>query len=587
MDYKSAAKNFLENEKQFQLGMIPTEQPNPITKGLSSVLLKDTKAGVKMILDADRDIPRAVNDAAKTQEFKNLVKDIKKAIDNRKTILLSSVGASGRMAVQIDNGWRAFWTAVTQKLPRLKEKNIEISNLTISMITGGDRAIVRSVENYEDYMSFGRQQVIDANVGKGDLVIGLAECGLSASINGSVLEADDRGCTTYYVYYNPKEILCKYLDRVRVVFERENIQKIYLFAGNMAIAGSTRMQAATVQLLAVGAALEIAGWQWLKENLSETELSILGDGAFTIEEYTAEYTRMLDQLSSEPAVSGIAKYIEYEAETYKKGGLITYATHDYQLDIMTDTTERQPTFTIPPFRRKSDKTSQVSWAFIKDPLYPTEVAWQHLLRREPKGLEWTVEDYKRLGASQAIINNPSQVGTEYVRDYEIGNEDDPSRYSQPNSKLVCVDIHGSACGKTMAWYNENVKKFSGGVVLRIGEIPNKKLADNEILIPVKVSHTITELMSHTMIKVLFNLISTASMTKLGRVWSNWMIQVLPTNKKLIYRSTRIIATIANIPYEQALEEFFKSYLGREEGQVYKESYVVESLRRLGFEPEVK
>ena len=30
----------------------------------------------------------------------------------------------------------------------------------------------------------------------------------------------------------------------------------------------------------------------------------------------------------------------------------------------------------------------------------------------------------------------------------------------------------------------------------------------------------------------------------GRVWSNWMIQVLPTNKKLIDRSVRIIATLA-------------------------------------------
>jgi len=587
MDYKSAAKNFLENEKQFQLGMIPTEQPSPITEGFSSVLFKDTKAGIKMILDADRDIPRAVNDAAKTQEFKNLVKDIKKAIDNRKTILLSSVGASGRMAAQIDGGWRYFWSSVTQRIPRLKEKFTEICNLTVSMITGGDRALVRSVENYEDYMSFGRQQVVDANVGVGDLVIGLAECGLSASINGSVLEADDRGCTTYYVYYNPKEILCKYLDRVRVVFERDNIQKIYLYAGNMAIAGSTRMQAATVQLLAVGAALEIAGWQWLKENLTETELSILGQGALTIEEYTKEYTKVLDQLSSEPAISGIAKYIDYEAETYKKGGLITYTTHKFLLDIMTDTTERQPTFTIPPFRRKSDKTSPVSWAFIKDPLYPSEVAWQHIFRRDVKGLEWTVEDYKRLGAAQDIINNPPQVGTEHVTDYEVGNEDDPSRYSKPNSKLVCVDIDGSADDKVVEWYKENVKNFAGGVVLRIGEIPNKKLDDNEIHIPVKNVHTITELMPHTMVKVLFNLISTASMTKVGRIWSNWMIQVLPTNKKLIDRSTRIIQTIAKIPYEQALEEFFKSYLGRAEGQVYKESYVIESLRRLGFEPEVK
>ena len=44
------------------------------------------------------------------------------------------------------------------------------------------------------------------------------------------------------------------------------------------------------------------------------------------------------------------------------------------------------------------------------------------------------------------------------------------------------------------------------------------------------------------------------MAKMGRVWGNWMIQVLPTNKKLIDRSTRIIANIAGIPYLEALEE---------------------------------
>lgn len=106
-------------------------------------------------------------------------------------------------------------------------------------------------------------------------MVGLAECGLSASINGSVLEADERGCTTYYVYCNPKEVLVKHLDRVRVVFERDKIIKISLFVGNMAVAGSTRMQVTTVELLAVGAALEVACWHWLKEHLTEEELSIL------------------------------------------------------------------------------------------------------------------------------------------------------------------------------------------------------------------------------------------------------------------------------------------------------------------------
>ena len=74
---------------------------------------------------------------------------------------------------------------------------------------------------------------------------------------------------------------------------------------------------------------------------------------------------------------------------------------------------------------------------------------------------------------------------------------------------------------------------------------------------------------------------------MGRVWSNWMIQVLPTNKKLIDRSTRIIAELAHISYEEACEEFFKSYLNRPKDQEYRESYVVETLKRLGVDPDAE
>ena len=39
----------------------------------------------------------------------------------------------------------------------------------------------------------------------------------------------------------------------------------------MAVAGSTRMQVTTVELLAAGAALEAAANKWLQENLTEEE----------------------------------------------------------------------------------------------------------------------------------------------------------------------------------------------------------------------------------------------------------------------------------------------------------------------------
>lgn len=53
-NYKEATKDFLENEKQFHLGVIPTEQSNPLTKNLSATIAKDTAKGVKTILSADK-----------------------------------------------------------------------------------------------------------------------------------------------------------------------------------------------------------------------------------------------------------------------------------------------------------------------------------------------------------------------------------------------------------------------------------------------------------------------------------------------------------------------------------------------------
>jgi len=584
LNYKEASKNFLENEKQFHLGVIPTEQSNPRTRNMSATIARNTAEGIKVILSADTDIPDVASKAFETKEYLEMVDDIKKAIDQRKKVLFSSVGASGRMALQLDAMWRRFWMQLIQKLPARRKDFLEIMEVSNSLMTGGDRAAVRSVENYEDYMSFGAEQVREANVGPGDVVVGLAECGLSASINGSVLEADDLGCTTYYVYCNPKEILCKYLDRVRVVFERENIKKISLFVGNMAVAGSTRMEVTTVELLAVGAAIEVASWRWLKENLTAEELKVIGVGALELKEYAEAYRSVLAQLSSGKALDGLAEAVEFETKTYTAKGLVTYTTHDYLIDIMTDTTERQPTFTLPPFRKSNDTTSPVSWAYVKDPLYPSNIAWSHLFLRPIKGLDWTKEDYIRLGAAKDIIDNPPLVATEEVYLYSIGNEDDPSRYSRKPAQLVCIDINGSATPEVMAWFKENVKKFSGGLVIRMGDIPNNKLYENEIHIPVKLPRTITDLATHLMVKVAFNVLSTGTMAKMGRVYGNWMIQVLPTNKKLIDRSTRIIANLAGISYEQANEEFFKSMYERKPDEVYRESYVVETLRRLGFDP---
>jgi len=585
-DYKQAARDFIDNEKQFHLGPIPTEQSNPLTRGLSGRIKKNTADGVKMILDADRYIPEVSAKCFESDAFKALVADLRRCIDERRRFHFSSVGASGRMALQLDSTWRLFWNDLVSKLPLRAKEWVEIAECSNSFMTGGDRACVRSVENFEDYQTFGAQQTVDSGATPGDVLVVLAECSLSSSTIGSACKGADMGISTYYLYCNPKEILCEHLERARRVFSYDNITFLPLFVGNMAVAGSTRMQVTTVELLVAGVALELAAWAWLKDNCTEEELAAIGAGALEPAEYAAQFKRCVEQLQSGEALAGMAKAVEFEAETYTNKGLITYATHDYLQDILTDTTERQPTFTLPPFRRTDDHTSPLSWAYAKDPLYPASVAWQHIIRRPLKGLDWSVELYKEMNAAQSIIDNPPEVGSDQLSFYDLGNSDDSTRYSQHPAQLVLVDIDGrSAHNGCVEWYQKNLPNFDGGLVLRMGDIPAEKIDENELRIPVQLPHTIMEILPHLMVKLAFNLLSTATMAKMGRVWSNWMIQVLPTNKKLIDRSTRIIAELAKIPYETACEEFFKSYLGRSKDEEYRESYVVETLKRLGVDPD--
>ena len=598
-NYKEASKDFLENEKQFHLGVIPTEQSNPLTKNLSATIAKDTAKGVKTILSADKYIADKAREQFNTPEFAAFVDDIKRCMDERKKVVFSSVGASGRMAIQMDGAWRTFWQGLVDKIPAHRFEFLEMAEVVSSFTTGGDRALVRSVENFEDYMTFGAKQVDEAEMGPGDVLVALSECGLSASINGSAVRGYELGVKTYYLFCNPEHILRTHLDRARKVFEcldeyDENkkkgidngkyIVKIPLFVGNMAVSGSTRMQVTTVELLAAGAALEVAANRWLQENLTEQELAVINKEFISLNDYADAFVSLNKQLSSGKALKGLAKAVDFEVETYTNKGLVTYITHDYLLDIMTDTTERQPTFTLPPFKKFADPTTEVSWAYIKDPLYPNEVAWQQLMRRDIKGLEWTADDYRAMGANQDIINNPPKVSGSELLEYCIGNEDDPSRYSRPHCKLVLIDINGSATPEIVAWYKKELVKYAGGVVIRFGQIPAAKIDKDEIRIPVELPRTCTDILYHLLVKVSFNALSTGTMAKMGRVWGNWMIQVLPTNKKLIDRSTRVIANLAKIPYEQANEEFFYSYYNRKPEDEYKESYVVETLKRLGVDP---
>jgi N-acetylmuramic acid 6-phosphate etherase len=72
----------------------------------------------------------------------------------------------------------------------------------------------------------------------------------------------------------------------------------------------------------------------------------------------------------------------------------------------------------------------------------------------------------------------------------------------------------------------------------------------------------TRMKSGTAQKLVLNMITTASMVRLGKVYENMMIDLQMTNQKLRERSKKIVMTITGVGYEEAAD-----YLEKAEGHV--------------------
>lgn len=68
----------------------------------------------------------------------------------------------------------------------------------------------------------------------------------------------------------------------------------------------------------------------------------------------------------------------------------------------------------------------------------------------------------------------------------------------------------------------------------------------------------TRMKSGTAQKLVLNMITTSSMIKLGKVYDNYMVDVMPVNKKLVERSVRIIREITGSSDEVARNALSKS-----------------------------
>ncbi|MBC2594783.1 SIS domain-containing protein [Ruficoccus amylovorans] len=456
------ADEFLFMADQFRLGELVTEQPHPLTRNLSELARHDLPQAVATLKEVDRLALEKLSACANgIQALAAAVGDTFAAGGN---VFLCGCGATGRLSLALET------------LSREGILPPELAGRVTGFMAGGDAALIRSLEGFEDFPAYGERQLRELGFGEKDLLLAITEGGETPFVIGACeAAATISRRKPWFLYCNPDTTLARVAERSRRVLEHPGIHKLNLCVGPMALTGSTRMQASTVQMLAAGLALE--------HHAAPKEVPA------ALEDF--------NRLAMKTDWGFLAEFIAAESDHYTAGGHILYETDAYGITVLADTTERSPTFSLPAFENTRLPGQPASLCYLCLPHSPdSAAAWAHLLRRTPRCLEW--EECR------------SVAGLETLLGFDISLKARTHRRSK-NSDTFCI------------------LQSETGISLNLGPVSHQlALAEQPLLF------------RHLLLKLLLNTHSTLVMGRLGRYEGNLMTWVKPSNNKLIDRAVRFI-----------------------------------------------
>jgi len=560
------AAEFLRIADQFKLGALITESSHPVTANLSETARQDIAAGLEQLFAVDDDVVRKYGEVARSGRIHEIAGTVTSALKSGGRIFFTGCGSTGRLSIQLVSIWRDFWQQFQTQNAERRTGNGNWEVRAYPVMAGGDYALIKAVEGFEDYMAFGRKQIADHGVCDKDVVFAITEGGETSFVIGTAWQGVEAGAKVYFIYNNPDEILCEHVHRSREVITDARITKINLTTGPMAISGSTRMQATSIQLAVLVSVLEMV----------VRELSGHGNTADVPEQSVRQLAELHAELRSPALLAQLARLVEVEEFVYRAGHKNSYFADCVGIDMLTDTTERSPTYCTPPFRKFDDRTAGESWAFLFVPQPDSPTAWERVCRRKPCCVDWRAEDVRGLVPEDKVARTMEIIGKigygELMR-FRIGMDGLPDRPLEPGDCAVAlvVESEKESFFKPDGFQRvqlEDAFKFGAGTGLifvgseescrEMGEFV-AQWNPQCVTVPLRLPKTdlLLDGVMRVGLKMLLNALSTCTMVRLGRVMGNTMIWVVPSNLKLIDRATRYIARLANLDYVAANKLLFE------------------------------
>jgi len=166
------------------LQLSPTEQSNP--RSLNLVKLPLAQA-IMLMLSEDAKIPAAILGQRKKIEWS--IRLIVRAFQRGGRLLYVGAGTSGRLGVLDASECPPTFSAPPDQVQ--------------GIIAGGQRALWESVEGAEDDADAGARAIQFREVGRKDVVVGIAASGRTPFVWGALREAGRRGAKTVLLCFNP------------------------------------------------------------------------------------------------------------------------------------------------------------------------------------------------------------------------------------------------------------------------------------------------------------------------------------------------------------------------------------------------
>lgn len=454
-------RQFLQDKNLYQLGVLSTEQGHPLTKNLSQLAVQDLGGALKVLRQVDLEALDILR--SKEAEIFQMAQAVRQARERGGRIFLGGCGATGRLSVALE------------RLVR----EIQGREDVIGFMAGGDVAFVHAIEGFEDFPDYGARQLMDLGFSEKDLFFGITEGGETPFVIGATQKATEvshHKC--FFLYCNPTDLLTQNVERSKKILANPKVQGVCLHVGPMALAGSTRMQASTVLMMAAGLALLYPGHD-------QNELRAKVD----------ELIEVVNDLD----LGLLSRYVDLESDVYKRMDATLYRVREFSNTVFTDTTERAPTFSLASFDNKNHPQQVHSLTYVSVAgSHNSDEAWAQLFLRSPRTLEWSGDFVK---TKRAYLDGFDF--SEHAKEFREG--------LMPDCEHHIFSIE---------------RGVRGGVTFSFrGELSALRLSSDIFL-------------QNLALKMILNAHSTTVMGRLGRYESHYMTYVRPNNGKLIDRAVR-------------------------------------------------